>query len=203
MGRSWTERRAERLDEAFFFERAGRGNRRFILPLAPVAVLWGLATVLSLSVARTPREDPASWHRPDASRLGAAVAPSGFAHLAATPGSALDGRRVRQALTLLRRGEAQAARRLLLRLHAERGDLPYVLRPLARAERAVGHRERAAELYVRLLQHRSDDTEALRFFLAYRYEDDDLDGALAIADELAALGGLDEESALLAARIRA
>lgn len=194
MGPSPASRRP--LGEAFFRDRSHAPRARiWVLPLGPVVLVWAVAVLWQqgergwmAAEQGGPLAGSVAWTRP-----GPVL----------TLGGGQDARRLRLALALLARGEPGRARTLLQRLRYRLGDRPLVLRPLARAEQALGHRERAADLYVVLLQERVDDIEALEFFLRYRYEADDLDGALAIADELRGLGALQGASAHLADRIRA
>ncbi|MDF1562270.1 MAG: hypothetical protein P1V51_04455 [Deltaproteobacteria bacterium] len=187
----------ERLPEAFFEDELPRsGGRSWVLPLGPIVLLWAVATLIQqgeLGLEATEVGQPV---------FGAVAAPDAPPRQVEL-GGGRSVRRLRLAQALLARDEPDRARTLLLQLRRELGDVALVLRPLARAEKALGHRERAADLYVTLLQSRGDDIEALEFFLRYRYEEDDLQGALDIAGELRELGALTGESAHFADLVRA
>lgn len=197
--------RVVHLDEAFFQDakRLPRPERVWVLPLAPLLAMWGAMWLFQQTQTRL--EGAAGVVR---ATSGTPVR-TGPMDLGGGPMA----RDLRYAQALLARGDAKRARRVLIRVratlaarrnpHGEGVELPFVVRSLARAERMLGHREQAAELYVILLQEREDDIEALKFFLAYLYEDDDLQGAMSIAEDLQMLGGLDGPSEHLMKRIQA
>ena len=184
------------LPEAFFRDVLPRRSKRtWVLPLGPVVLLWAAAALVQqgeLGVEATEMGQP----------VFGSVAPEARPRQVELGGNR-SVQRLRLAQALLAREEPARARELLQNLRRELGDIALVLRPLARAEKALGHRERAADLYVTLLQNRADDIEALEFFLRYRYEDDDLQGSLDVADELRELGALSGESAHFADLVRA
>lgn len=199
--------RVVHLDEAFFQDARTlrRPERVWVLPLAPLLAMWGAMWLFQQTQTRLEGGS------------GVVRATSGTLRPVRTGPLDLGGgpmaRDLRYAQALLARGDAKRARGVLIRVratlaarrnpHGEGVELPFVVRSLARAERMLGHREQAAELYVILLQEREDDIEALKFFLAYLYEDDDLQGAMSIADDLQMLGGLDGPSEHLMKRIQA
>ncbi len=196
MRRAFRPVRDRHLAEAFFRDvLPRRSGRNWVLPLGPLVLLWAATTLIQqgeLAFEATEMGQP----------VFGSVAPDARPRQVEL-GGGRSVRRLRFAQALLAREEPERAREILQSLRRELGDVALVLRPLARAEQALGHRERAADLYVTLLQSRADDLEALEFFLRYRYEEDDLRGALDVADELRELGALYGESAHFADLVRA
>lgn len=190
-----------RLDEGFFdHPRSGRVRRLFVLPLAPIVVVWAVTALVGAS---TNLEEPP---KKVVRVLATATDPEAARPVA--PGCDVPAEQLRLAYLLLARNDpahddAARAERILASARVRCGDRPFLIRALAEASRHLGHREEAAQLYRILLQKQKDDIEALKFFLAYRYEDGDLAGALSIADRLRARHALDGDALYLASRIEA
>lgn len=164
-----------------------------VLPPGPLLLVWAAASLIVQASAGL-RVDPPEGRLTAAGPREPAPGP--------TLGEPEAERRLRLAYALLGRGEARRAEGLLEALPPAAAAHPLALRALGRCEKALGRPEEAAEAYGRLLAVHAEDVEALRFFLAYRWEEDDLPGALAVAARLARLGALDAESNRLARRIR-